>query len=84
MATQVVSRVREVLQIEFALRRFFEFPTIAELSSELDRKANDASLPQPQEDLPPLVPHSREKDIPLSFSQQRLWFLDQLKEGDPA
>ncbi|HEX8138970.1 MAG TPA: phosphopantetheine-binding protein, partial [Pyrinomonadaceae bacterium] len=37
LATQVMSRVRKVFQREMELRTFFEFPTIAKFSEELDR-----------------------------------------------
>ena len=39
---------------------------------------------QPETMLPPLLPVAREQPLPLSFSQQRLWFLDQLDPGNPV
>lgn len=37
-----------------------------------------------QNQAPPLVPVSNQKDLPLSFTQERLWFLDRLSPGSAA
>lgn len=79
LATQVVSRVREKLEIEIPLRNVFEFPTIAELALAIDSQKGTAGI-----QLPPIEPVSRDRDLPLSFAQQRLWFLDQLEPESTA
>ncbi|HKH44467.1 MAG TPA: amino acid adenylation domain-containing protein, partial [Thermoanaerobaculia bacterium] len=76
-AARVVARVREVLGVELPLRALFEAPTLAGLAERV-RSAQAA------EAAPLLVPAPRDGDLPLSFAQQRLWFLDQLRPGDPA
>ena len=77
LATQVVSRIRQMLQVELPLRHLFEFPTIALLSQRLSGR----------KPLPPIQPAQREPGTPLkaplSFAQERLWFLAQL-EGATA
>ena len=76
LATQVVARVRQALQVELPLRALFEAPTVAELAQHI------AAAYQEQGSLAPLLrPSSRAGDLPLSFAQQRLWFLDQFDEG---
>jgi amino acid adenylation domain-containing protein len=75
LATQVVSRIRQLFGIEVPLRRLFEAPTLGELAQEVERARRTTSLPAP----PPLVPTRRDGELPLSFAQQRLWFLDQLQ-----
>ena len=77
LATQVMSRIREAFHVELPLRALFESPTIAELAEKLE-----AAI-QTQQGLqaPPLVPIARNRKLPLSFAQQRLWFLDQLEPG---
>ncbi|WP_394842177.1 amino acid adenylation domain-containing protein [Pendulispora brunnea] len=78
LATRAVSRVRRALGIELPLRSLFDHPTVAELAREIDaRRAVGFASP------PPLVRVPREKPLPLSFAQQRLWFLSQL-EPDSA
>ena len=77
LATQVISRVRDAFGQEVALRSLFEQPTVAGLAQtiEIAQRAG-AGL-----SAPPLVPISRDVELPLSFAQQRLWLLDQLEPG---
>ncbi|HEY0727480.1 MAG TPA: condensation domain-containing protein, partial [Pyrinomonadaceae bacterium] len=79
LATQVVSRVRETCGVELALRELFESPTVRALALAVEaaRRADDGGL------APPIVAVSRDRDLPLSFAQQRLWFLDQLEPQNP-
>ncbi|HYG63544.1 MAG TPA: condensation domain-containing protein, partial [Thermoanaerobaculia bacterium] len=81
LATQVVSRMTEALQVMIPLPRFFEEPTVAEQAAFI-RAARRAE--RQVDDLLPIVPVPRETGIPLSFAQQRLWFIDQLEPGSAA
>ncbi len=78
LATQVVSRIRETFQVEMPLRRLFETPTVAGLAEHLELSRLDGQSFQ----LSPIQPLPRDKDLPLSFAQQRLWFIDQLDPGN--
>ncbi|HEY0737635.1 MAG TPA: amino acid adenylation domain-containing protein, partial [Herpetosiphonaceae bacterium] len=79
MATQVISKLRAAFQIELPLRVLFEVPTIAGLCERIEAARYDtAALPPP-----PLGPAPRDGALPLSFAQQRLWFLDQLEQDNP-
>jgi amino acid adenylation domain-containing protein len=79
LATRVVSRVRAVLGVELPLRAVFEAPTVAGLAARVEAARH--AVPDLQE---PLVPVPRRGDLPLSFAQQRLWFLHRLDPASPA
>jgi amino acid adenylation domain-containing protein len=79
LATKVVSRVRKTFGVEIPLRAIFESPTVAALASAVERAAAGGTEGQP----PPLVPAPRGGELPLSFAQQRLWFIDQLVPDQP-
>src|SRR6185436_2978742 len=76
LATRVVSRIREVFGVELSLRALFEGPTVAEVAGRVEEMRR-AELPV----LPPVVPVERTGTMPLSFAQERLWFLDRLEPG---
>ncbi|HEY6804760.1 MAG TPA: amino acid adenylation domain-containing protein [Pyrinomonadaceae bacterium] len=75
LATQLTSRVREVFQIELPLRTLFEAPVLSDLAARIETVMKaEAGL-----QTPPLTKAERGAEAPLSFAQQRLWFLDQLE-----
>ncbi|MET0400646.1 MAG: amino acid adenylation domain-containing protein, partial [Longimicrobiaceae bacterium] len=77
MATRVVARVREELRVELPLRALFEAPTVARLAPRVEALQGASEGVQ----APPLVPVPRDRPIPLSFAQQRLWFVEQMEAG---
>ncbi len=76
LATQIISRVRDVFHVELPLRSIFESPTVADLCKKIGTRKTVETLP---------LQHAlRNGRLPLSFAQQRLWFLDQLVPGTPV
>ena len=79
LATQVISRLRESFGVDIPLRSIFDNPTVAGLA-----ECITTQLPKSDAvDTAPMTSVSRERPLPLSFEQQRLWFLDQLMPGNP-
>ncbi|MEV1179131.1 condensation domain-containing protein, partial [Nonomuraea sp. NPDC049784] len=77
LATQVISRVRSTFGVELPLSTLFDHSTVRGLAAVVDAAA-------PAEQAPPIVAAGRrDSPLPLSFAQQRLWFLDQLEPGSP-
>ncbi|MEO7327231.1 MAG: amino acid adenylation domain-containing protein, partial [Minicystis sp.] len=80
LATQAVSRIRSAFGVELTLRSLFEAPTVAGLG----RLVEEALRGGAGLALPPLVREPAGAARPLSFAQERLWFLDQLTPGDTS
>jgi acyl carrier protein len=77
LATQVVARLQAIFQIEISLRSLFEVPTIRLLAARVEQELQQAEGRK----APALQRASREQPLPLSFAQQRLWYLYKV---DPA
>jgi amino acid adenylation domain-containing protein len=79
---QVLARVRAAFGVELSVRTAFEARTLAALARRIEEslRAQPAGLPP----RPPLVRVARAEPLPLSFSQQRLWFVDRLAPGSPV
>lgn len=75
LGVKLQSRIKEAFQVDLPLKELFEIPTIAQSAKAIE--ANQLTGDQPE--VPPIKPVSRDQVLPLSFSQMRLWFLDQLE-----
>ncbi|MFG2592083.1 amino acid adenylation domain-containing protein [Streptomyces sp. NPDC048438] len=70
LATRLTGRVRAALGAELDMRTLFDHPTVAALAAALDTTGTAR---------PALVPQRRPDTVPLSFAQQRLWFLNRVE-----
>jgi amino acid adenylation domain-containing protein/non-ribosomal peptide synthase protein (TIGR01720 family) len=79
LATRVVSRIRLTLGVEVPLLTLFEEPVLEGFARKVEQAlALRRAVP------PPVEPVDRTDQLPLSFAQQRLWFLQQLEPGNCA
>jgi amino acid adenylation domain-containing protein len=77
LATRVIARVRNVFAVELALRTLFEAPTVRGLAERIEEAQRGGA----EAVLPALEVQPRDAPLPLSYAQERLWFLDQLGVG---
>ena len=78
LAGKAIARVRRQFKVDAPITWLFESPTIRELAQRLETAAKKEWTE------PPLTLVSRDKPLPLSSAQHRLWFLDQLEPGSHA
>src|SRR6266700_1586648 len=78
-AIRIASKVQQAFGIEFPVRLLFEKPTIAELCEEIQSLVQGVST----REAGPLSVRVTNGRAPMSFAQQRLWFLDRLAPGTP-
>lgn len=80
LASQLISRLRDIFQVELPLRKLFEVPTVAGLAEHIDiagRAGQGLQVQSPK-------PVARDRELLLSFAQERLWFLEQLEPNSPV
>ncbi|MFO0762766.1 MAG: amino acid adenylation domain-containing protein [Byssovorax sp.] len=80
LAASAIARIRATFGVDLPLRALFEAPTPAALAALVEQALREGQALS----LPPIQPVPREGPLPLSFAQERLWFLDQLTPGDPS
>jgi amino acid adenylation domain-containing protein len=80
LVTQVLARTRDYLKIELPVRSLFESPTLEEFSQLIQEQISHGT----QSELSTITKVSREGELPLSFSQQRMWFFEHLSSGTSA
>ncbi|KTC25873.1 hypothetical protein AO391_06610 [Pseudomonas marginalis ICMP 9505] len=76
LAMRLISQVRQRMGVELALGELFAQPQLAALAKVLAQAARST--------LPAILPVPRDQDLPLSFAQQRLWFLAQMEGASTA
>jgi amino acid adenylation domain-containing protein len=77
LAMRVAGRLRAHFNVDLPLRKLFELPTVAGLAEHIGwLRRNHEEV-----NIPPIAPVTGDQKIPLSFAQQRLWFLHKLDPG---
>jgi amino acid adenylation domain-containing protein len=74
LAAMAVTRVRETFNIRLEARRMFESPTVAGLAAYIQAELKAQQMPA----RPPIPVTDHDNDLPLSFAQERMWYIDHL------
>jgi len=80
IATQLISRVRKLFQVELPVRIVFDAPTVGAMALRLEEVLRG----RPQIQSPPILPVPRDGELVLSFGQERLWGIQQLDPQNHA
>ncbi|ASZ09472.1 hypothetical protein CK934_00005, partial [Chitinophaga sp. MD30] len=76
LGMRLVAAIRQRLQVEISVRDIFLYPTIAGLSGQIETSGGSLLLPA-------IAPRTSDEALPLSFAQERLWFIDRLQGSIP-
>jgi len=79
-ASQLIARVRDIFNIELPIRSVFEIPDLGMLSSELEKLKSGERPPESFH----IEPASPDEQLPLSYAQERIWFVRQLNTSSTA
>ncbi|HEU4963348.1 MAG TPA: amino acid adenylation domain-containing protein [Bacilli bacterium] len=82
LATQIVSRVRESLAVELTVGDLFLAPTPGELAQRIEALRAEEEAGSARSDFPSEV-LAKDRPLPLSYAQKRLWFLDRFEPDSP-
>ncbi|NEP32739.1 non-ribosomal peptide synthetase [Moorena sp. SIO3B2] len=74
IATQIITRIWDIFQVKLLLHNLFEATTIAQLSQIIQQ----AQTSQEESQLLAIQPMVREGNLPVSFAQERVYFIEQL------
>jgi len=72
LAVRLISAIRKEFVVEMPIGDIFDYPTIKSLAEQVEKQSGKTVLPS-------IIPVPRPEHIPLSFSQERLWFIDKLE-----
>ncbi|HEY9692726.1 MAG TPA: amino acid adenylation domain-containing protein [Oculatellaceae cyanobacterium] len=79
LGAQIISLIRKHFKTELPLKKLFECATVAGLAEALTTKNQEES-----QQLPPILPVSREQHLPLAFMQQQMWLFAQQQPNLPC
>ena len=80
LATKVLSRLRQALHVDLPVRELFDQPSLSGLAERVDRaRQREGGVPEA-----PIERVSRGGELPLSFAQERMWFIARLQPESPA
>ena len=77
LAMQVISRIREIFQIQVPLRAIFDFPVFKQMAGQIETLLRAQETP-----ITKVQPVARGEKLLLSYTQQQLWFLHQFEPGN--
>ncbi|MGI0116123.1 amino acid adenylation domain-containing protein [Zooshikella sp. RANM57] len=80
LAVRLVSQIRDAFSFEITVKALFNIPLLSDIATLIDQHKNHHSLGALT--IPAITPRNPlETELPLSYAQQRLWFIDQLEEN---